>query len=97
MPDSVCLSSAVVATSDHVSSDLAEEEIILDLEEGAYYGLNEVRADIWALASSPRRVDEICAASTNEYEVAPDVLGRDVVDLLSDTHEHGLTHVVSEE
>jgi hypothetical protein len=96
MSDNVSPSTTVAATSGHISSDLAGEEIILDLAEGTYYGLNEVGADIWALLSSPRRVSDICAKLEEEYDVERDVLERDVVDLLSEMHERGLVRVVSE-
>ncbi len=88
-------SSTVVAVSDHVSSDLAGEEIILDLNDQTYYGLNEVGADVWDLISSPHRVTEICDELENKYAVDPEVLEQDVLDLLTDLHEHGLIQVVS--
>jgi len=95
MPDAVSPSSTVVAASDHVSSDLADEEIILDLEGGTYYGLNEVGAQVWALVSTPRPVAEICTELERRYDVEREVLERDVVDLLSEMQEHGLVRVVS--
>jgi hypothetical protein len=95
MPDAVSSSDTVVATSGHISSEIAGEEVILDLEDGTYYGLNEVGADVWNLASSPHRVDDICAVLTDEYDVERKVLKRDVVDLLADMRKHGLIRVVS--
>lgn len=93
MSDDISPSATVVATSDHVSSELDGEEIILDLEDGTYYGLNEVGADIWALLDAPRRVADICGELHGAYDVEREVLERDIVDLLSEMHERGLIRV----
>jgi hypothetical protein len=93
MSDDISPSATVVATSDHVSSELDGEEIILDLEDGTYYGLNEVGADVWALLDAPRRVTDICGELEEDYDVERDVLETDVLDLLSEMHERGLIRV----
>jgi hypothetical protein len=93
MSDDISPSATVVATSDHVSSDLAGEEIILDLKDDTYYGLNEVGADIWTLLDAPRRVTDICSELQEHYDVEREVLENDVVDLLSEMHERGLIRV----
>jgi hypothetical protein len=93
MADDISLSTTVVATSDYVSSELEGEKIILDLESGTYYGLNEVGADVWALLDAPRRVTEICGELHEHYDVEREALETDVVDLLSEMREHGLIRV----
>ena len=95
MSDPVTPSSTVVAAPDHVSSGLAGEEIILDLEGDTYYGLNEVGAEVWRLVSSPRSVAGVCTELERAYDVERDVLERDVVALLTEMKEHGLIRVVS--
>lgn len=93
MSDNISPSATVVAAPDHVSSELAGEEIILDLEDGTYYGLNEVGADVWALLDDPCRVSGICEELHEKYDVGQQVLENDVVDLLSKMHERGLIRV----
>lgn len=93
MSEDISLSTIVVATTDHVSSELAGEEIILDLDDGTYYGLNEVGADVWALLDSPCRVTDICGDLYEHYDVEREVLERDVVELLSEMYERGLIRV----
>lgn len=79
-----------------MSSTVDNEEVILDLSNGTYYGLNEVGAEVWAMISSPRPIPEICSALEEKYDVERDVLEEDVLDLLADMHEHDLIRVVSE-
>lgn len=95
MSNPVSSSSTVVASSEHASSNLAGEEVILDLSDGTYYGLNQVGTDIWKLLSSPRQVEEICTELNAEYDVEREVLKRDVIHLLEEMHEEGLIRIVS--
>ena len=60
MPDAtIDLTSTVVASPDHLTADLDEEAVVLGLERGQYFGLNEVGATVWGLVRSPTRVVEI--------------------------------------
>jgi hypothetical protein len=96
MSNSISFSSTVVASSEHASSNLAGEEVILDLSEGTYYGLNQVGTDVWELLSSPCRVEEICTKLEGKYEVEHEVLKHDILHLLEEMHEEGLIRIVSE-
>ena len=51
--------SVIVAAKDQVSSDLAGEAVILNLQTGKYYGLARVAARIWELLKTPTRVANI--------------------------------------
>lgn len=87
----------VQATDTHVSSDLAGEEVILNLSNGVYYGLNPVGSQIWTLIQTPQSVADLCAALQDTYsDVDPDVLARDVSALLVELHEAELLAVVGE-
>ncbi len=49
----IALSSIVEATNEQVSSEVANESVILHLKSGPYYGLNEVGNSIWKLVQQP--------------------------------------------
>jgi hypothetical protein len=94
-PDALPDDTLVQATDTHVSSDLAGEEVILNLSNGVYYGLNPVGSQIWALIQTPQLVADLCATLRDTYpEVDPDVLARDVRTLLVELHEAELLTVV---
>lgn len=80
----------VVAASDKLSCGLAEEEIILDLKSGVYFGLDIVGARIWRLIQEPRTVGDLCQVIVEEYDVDPDCCERDVVAFLQDLLAQGL-------
>jgi hypothetical protein len=74
--------STVVAAESQVSSDLGGEIAILELKSGAYYGLDDVGAQVWQLIQDPKRVSEIRDALLEEYEVEPERCERDLIALL---------------
>jgi hypothetical protein len=90
------VSSAVVATSAQVSSDLAGEAVILSLSSGVYYGLNEVGASIWNLIQQPKIIKEIHEILLQEYDVEASQCEQDILTLLTELSEVGLIEVKDE-
>lgn len=88
------LDTRVVVAADQVSSDLADEAVVLSLRNGNYYGLDPVGARIWSLIQTPRRVDELGAAIVAEYDVTPEQCMRDLLALLEDLAGAGLVEVL---
>jgi len=48
--------------------DLAGEAVLLDLESGLYYGLNETGTRMWSLLLHHRRVEDAFVSLLEEYE-----------------------------
>lgn len=63
----LALDTRVVASSQQVSCDVANEAVLLSMHDGEYYGLNEVAATIWKLVQQPRTVLEIRDTLLEEY------------------------------
>lgn len=74
----------VVVSDDQVSTALGDETVILGMQDGVYYGLDAVGARIWALLATPRRVSELVATITDEFEVGAEQCERDVIALLDE-------------
>ena len=91
--NSFTLQSVVVASKNQVSSELASDVVILDLEGGTYHGLNATGARIWALLATPRTVGEIREIILREYDVEPQRCERDLLSLLEDLDSRGLLEV----
>lgn len=90
----VSTSSIVVATKDQIGCDLGAEEVILNLESGIYYGLNEVGASIWKLVQEPKSVADILDAIMDEYDVQRDRCENDILQLLNDLAKRNLIGVI---
>ena len=85
--------STVAPTRRLVSADLGEEVILLHLENGLYYGLENVGARIWKLLQNPVKVGEIESALLDEYVVEPETCLAEVVTLLQRLIDQNLVEV----
>ena len=76
------LETVVRASRTQVACTLGEEVMILNLENGVYYGLDPVGARIWELLQEPRTILEVRDALLQEFEVEPERCERDLLGLL---------------
>jgi hypothetical protein len=72
----------VVASPDLSTAYLDGEAVILDVNSGQYYGLNEVGARIFELVEQPCSVDAIVTRLTKEYSVEGEDLKADLLAFL---------------
>jgi hypothetical protein len=63
------LQSHVVRSSDQVSGDLDGKVVLLSIENGEYYNMNEVGSRIWALLEKPTTVAALIEQLLAEFEV----------------------------
>lgn len=95
-PNKVYNYSIIRATQDQVSSDLAGEAVILHLNSGVYYGVNEVGARIWNSIQQQKTVNDLQGMLLEEYEVEPEQLRSDTLPLLQKLAAEGLIEVKNE-
>jgi hypothetical protein len=79
-----------------MSSELAGQEVILNLQSGVYYGLDAVGAFIWKQLQSPRAVAEIRDAMIARYNVDAARAERDLLALLEQLRQTGLIEIKNE-
>ena len=73
----------IAASPNVVAREVGDETVLLDLDEGTYFGLNPVGGSIWAfLESGSRPVSAICEMIVSEYDVEADEAFEDVVALV---------------
>lgn len=75
--------------------ELAGEVVLLNLQSGVYYGLDEVGSRVWQLLTQSRGVDDVCATLLDEYDVSAEALRADVERLVGELSEKGLVIVES--
>lgn len=86
----ISLKTIVRASSAHVSSPLGDELVVLDTENGVYYGLNPMSAFIWAQIQQPTPVSDLRDAIMGAFEVDPALCVQDLVEVLTNMHASGL-------
>jgi hypothetical protein len=67
-----------------VAQKAANEFLLLNMEDGNYYSLNEIGSRIWDLCDGKRTVSQVIATLAAEYEAPYSTLKDDVVELLDD-------------
>ena len=87
------LETRVVASAKQISCELADESVVLNLEEGVYYGLNAVASHVWGLVQQPRTVRELRASLLSEFEIEESICTRDLIDLLGQLQRWGLVEL----
>jgi hypothetical protein len=84
------------ASKDQVSSEIGGEAVILNLQSGTYYGLDEVGNRIWELIQTPRSVKEVQETLMEEYEVEADQCEKDLLALLQMLADENLIEIERE-
>jgi coenzyme PQQ biosynthesis protein PqqD len=65
-----------------VAQKAKNDWLLLNIENGNYFSLNDVGGRIWELCDGSRSVAQVVATLASEYDAPSDVLQKDVVDLL---------------
>jgi len=84
---------ATVNENNVVSRELEGEAVILNLETGTYFGLNEVGTRAWALIQEHRSLRKVFEKLTQEYEVTPATLEGDLLRIVEELSAKGLVTV----
>jgi coenzyme PQQ biosynthesis protein PqqD len=70
-----------------IAQKASNEFLLLNMEDGNYYSLNEIGGRIWELCDGKRSVSQVVAALATEYEAPGATLQNDVIELLEDFHK----------
>lgn len=80
----------VSVAENQVSSDLDGESVVLDLDQGIYYGMNELGSRVWQIIQNPVSVQEIIVTVQDEYEVDRERCKQDILSFLNQLDEQNL-------
>ncbi|SCW45233.1 PqqD family protein [Ancylobacter rudongensis] len=61
-------SSEVVRRPHPLEAAIGDTQVLLDVEQGLYFGLNAVAISIWQRLDQPIRVSDLCGSLKAEYE-----------------------------
>ncbi len=66
------------------------QTVLLRMEDGGYYALDEVGAMIWELCDGTRSVDQIVAAIRREFDAPGSTVRADVLEFVDDLRRERL-------
>jgi hypothetical protein len=75
---------------DHVSAPLEEWLVMMDIDAGKYYLLDDIASFVWTRLSSPTSVADLVDELCSHYDVTPARCEADVLPFLTELHEKGL-------
>lgn len=87
------LETVVARTQEILFDRVGQEVVMINLEEGRYFIMDEIAAEIWACLATPVRVGDVCAALTDKFEVTPETCQRDVLAFLERLGEKNLLQI----
>lgn len=90
-------SATVAIAPDVLGSELGSEVVMLSLQDGTYYGLDEVGAEIWRLIQTPMTVGHIVASLVEMYDVDAQQCRTDVIRLVAVLRDRRLVEVRDEQ
>ncbi|MBX3190014.1 MAG: PqqD family protein [Labilithrix sp.] len=85
----------VRATRHVFAREFDGELVLLDLARGDYYGLDAIGARLWSGLIAGRTVADITRELAPDYDVEPETLRADLLDLARDLAEKGLVERMS--
>ena len=89
------LESVEVTVSDGVLfQDLDGELVLLSMESGEYFSLNEVGAKIWVLITSGWSIPDILKSFINQFDASEEQLRGDIEQFLNHLSGHKLISVI---
>ncbi|HEV8396911.1 MAG TPA: PqqD family protein [Vicinamibacterales bacterium] len=81
---------AFAASPSVVFRQMDDGAVLLDLESGVYFGLDEVGTRVWTLLVEQKTPDAVCQVMLDEFDVDPGVLAEDVRRLVGELQQNGL-------
>jgi Coenzyme PQQ synthesis protein D (PqqD) len=77
-------------TDEHVSAPLEDALVMMDMEAGKYYVLDQVATVVWDRLAEPTPVSELVADLCGRFDVTPERCEADVLPFLTQLREKGL-------
>lgn len=79
-----------------LSTELDAEGVLLNLETGEYFGLDEVGLEMWKLLRDDGDVEAVRAKLLDQFDVTENVLRRDLSEFIGKLADRKLVVVIDE-
>ena len=77
-------------TPDLLSTEVDKEVLIMSIDAGRYFGLDEIASDLWRRLEAGPTFDELVAILREHYNGDPAEIERDTLAFVDKLREHGL-------
>jgi hypothetical protein len=76
-----------------VASEIDGEMVILDIESGHFFQLNQIGSRIWEALEAPTTMGELCRSMQDRFDVDQETCRGDVSDFVARLSENGLVTI----
>ncbi len=90
MSDSISLSSIAQRNEEIVEASIDGETVMMSIDSGLYYGLDNIASRIWQILENPTPVSTICQQLIEEYDVEEQQCQQDVLAFLGNLEENNI-------
>lgn len=85
--------SIIIKNKDIEVTDFNNEKVMMDLEQGKYFALNDVGSRIWELANENTKVQDIIDILLTEYEIDEETCKNEVIRYIEDLVKNGVVKI----
>jgi len=85
----------IAVRSDVLMQELQGEAVLLNINSGRYFGLDDVGTRMWTALTSSECVEKAYKTLLAEYDVEGERLRQDLQGMIGKLVEHGLVEVLS--
>jgi len=86
----ITLETTISRADGFTTAPVQDELMMLNVEQGAYYSLDPIAAEIWNMLDGPLSVNEIIENLVKRYDVSPEQCQTDVLAFLGEMHGNGM-------
>ncbi len=88
------LETSVCQKKDLFVTDIDGEKVMMHIDNGKYYAMNEVGSRIWDIIINPISVEQIVITLNDEYDIERSVCETAVLDFLESVYNENLIEVL---
>lgn len=90
----ISVNSTIIRKKDIIVAELDQKAVMMSMENGKYYGLDEVASDIWNIIENKIKVLDLVSILTEKYSISKENCTNDVLDFLHELHRKNLIETV---
>jgi len=92
--DELTPASVLMRSDEPMAAEVGGEIVLMSVEQGLYFGLDPVAADIWRRMADPIAIGTLCAQLSEAYAGDAATIEADTLTLLSALHARGLIRLM---
>jgi len=83
----------ITRSSEIVHTDMDGEVVMMSIEQGEYYGIDQIGSHIWNMLEEESSIEALCSRLCQRYDVDAKQCQQDVIRFLEKMLEHKIIEV----